>query len=128
MSTVFTIMAAMEPGPVEFQIHQVVSAFQVIIDKAHQPTKAHFRGCCCASRKSGMSAMNIKKVVGNGGHAAASNIPDANDKMRGCIFFKMSKNELEKCTERFSKITYLFISPNLSPSLHLSISPNHFLL
>ena len=86
-------MAATEPGPVEFHIHQVVVAFQVSIDKKTQPRNFHLRGCCSNRKNRGMNAMKIRKVVGRGGQEAASNKPVARESINGGNFFKALKND-----------------------------------
>jgi hypothetical protein len=90
MNMLLARIAATVPGPVEFQIHQVVAEFQTSIATKHQPRKLSLLRLRSRRKNSGIKARKIRNVTGRGGHAAASNNPDDRDNIAGCSFFKQT--------------------------------------
>ena len=69
-------MAAIDPTSVEFQIHQVVVAFQTNKAMNIYRKKWFFLGTVSATNNIGTNAKKIIKVNGETGHAANNNNPD----------------------------------------------------
>ena len=85
------IIAATAPTSVEFQIHQVVMAFQVSsVIKAY--TKKLLRCCTISARyNKGRKAIKIRKVNGDTGQLAHNSNPDKRLKPVYDRFFKAGK-------------------------------------
>ena len=88
ISKLFARNAPMAPGSVELMIHQVVDTFQMSMAKYTQRKKFRLLMPCSSIHKSGMKAMKMRKVSGETGQAAKSKIPESDERMPGCIFFK----------------------------------------
>ena len=69
-------MAAMLPTSVEFQIHQVLPKFQIKIAEKQCQKKMDFLLLFSAIYISGQNPIKIKKVKGETGQAANSEMPD----------------------------------------------------
>jgi len=84
----FTTIAAIAPGAVEFHIHQVVMEFHNTIAKSTS-ARNRKREIPVSNRKNkGINATKIRKLVGSGGHASARIRPESEDNSSGCSFFK----------------------------------------
>ena len=80
-------MAASAPTSVEFQIHQVVHAFQTSVVIKQKKKKLNRFFVRSAVWSSGIHAIKTKKVKGETGHAAYNKIPERKAKPGNCIFF-----------------------------------------
>jgi hypothetical protein len=81
-------MAAILPMSVEFQIHQVVLAFQISILKKICQKKADFFCSPSAINSKGVNPKKIRKVNGDTGQAANSNNPENRLALMEIVFFK----------------------------------------
>jgi hypothetical protein len=81
-------MAAMLPISVEFQIHQVVLAFQISMAKKLCQKKADFFSIPSATKSKGINPKKMKKVKGDIGQAAKSNNPERRLALMDIVFFK----------------------------------------
>src|SRR6185436_1867986 len=79
--------APIAPGNVELMIHQVVETFQNSIAKYTHRKKLLLLMPCISIQNNGMNAKKIRKVSGEIGQAAKSNMPERRERMPGCIFF-----------------------------------------
>jgi len=84
------MMAAILPISVEFQIHQVVQAFQIKCARKLYQKKWDFFKPLSAINSKGTNPKKIKKVKGDTGQAANSSKPENILKLSGMIFFKAS--------------------------------------
>ena len=81
-------MAPIAPGAVEFQIHQVVPAFQInMLSNAKRKKRILFSSLSANTNK-GTQAIKIKGVNPASGHAQTSNRPDKRLNNSGENFFK----------------------------------------
>lgn len=80
-------MAATLPISVEFQIHQVVLAFQINSAIKLYQKKLVFFSIPSAIKRSGTNPKKIRKVKGDTGQAAKSRMPEKILKLKGMIFF-----------------------------------------
>ena len=81
-------MASIAPGAVEFQIHQVVPAFQIVVVKSVNRKKRILFVSWSSIYKTGTRAIKIRAVREETGHAKTSNKPETILKKTGGIFFK----------------------------------------
>lgn len=79
MSRLLARIAAMPPGKVELQIHQVAPAFQISIDRYAERKNFFLPGITSARYNSGTKPVNNKKVSGETGQEAHSNMPVAKE-------------------------------------------------
>ncbi len=88
MSKLLAMMAAILPMSVEFQIHQVVLAFQINKVKKLCQKNVDFFCRPSATNSKGVNPKKIRKVKGDTGQAAKSKKPD--NKLAGIdiVFFK----------------------------------------
>jgi hypothetical protein len=82
------MMAATLPISVEFQIHQVVLAFQISMAKKQCQKKVDFFCWASAINSKGVNPKKIKKVKGETGHAPKSNNPENKLALIDNVFFK----------------------------------------
>jgi hypothetical protein len=88
INKLFAIMAATLPISVEFQIHQVVLAFQINKARKQCQKKFDFFSITSAIKRRGTNPKKMRKVRGDTGHAAKSRSPEKILKLMGTIFFK----------------------------------------
>jgi hypothetical protein len=81
------MMAAILPISVEFQIHQVVLAFQISSARKLYQKKLDFFWILSAINNRGTNPKNMRNVKGDTGHAAKSRSPENILKLKGMIFF-----------------------------------------
>ena len=87
INKVLAIIAATLPISVEFQIHQVVLAFQINNARKLYQKKVDFLLMASAIKSNGINPKNIRNVKGETGQAAKSSIPENILKLKGTIFF-----------------------------------------
>jgi hypothetical protein len=88
INKLLAIMAAILPISVEFQIHQVVLAFQMSMAKKLCQKKADFLSKLLATKSKGINPKKMRKVKGDIGQAAKSNNPDSRLALMDIVFFK----------------------------------------
>jgi len=76
MIRLLAMIAAMAPTSVEFQIHQVVHAFQTSAVKRLRKIKSILFSILSATYNKGIHAIKIRKVKGETGHAAYNKTPE----------------------------------------------------
>ena len=81
-------MAAIAPGAVAFQIHQVVPAFQISSAKYENQKKREVVFSWSAINNIGIQAKKIRNVKGETGHAATSKTPAIMLSIKDRDFFK----------------------------------------
>ena len=90
MSKLLAMIAATLPISVEFQIHQVVQAFQISRARKLYQKKLDFFCILSAINNKGTNPKNMRKVKGDTGQASKSRRPEKTLKLKGIIFFKAS--------------------------------------
>ena len=90
MSKLLAMIAATLPISVEFQIHQVVLAFQMSKAIKLYQKKRDFFSILSAINNNGTNPKNMRNVKGDSGHAAKSRRPEKILKLMGMIFFNAS--------------------------------------
>lgn len=90
ISKLLAMIAAMLPISVEFQIHQVVQAFQIRRATKQYQKKLDFFWILSAINNKGTNPKNMRKVKGDTGHAAKSSKPEITLKLMEIIFFNAS--------------------------------------
>ena len=83
ISRLFARNAPIAPGNVELMIHQVVETFQKSMAKYIHRKKFLLLMPCISIQNNGMKAKKIKKVSGEIGQAANSNMPESKERMPG---------------------------------------------
>jgi len=83
ISRLFARNAPIAPGNVELIIHQVVDTFQNSMAKYIHRKKFLLLMPCISIQSNGMKAIKIRKVSGEMGQAAKSNMPERRERMPG---------------------------------------------